>query len=366
MSLKTNFLEEIEIAGRMIGKNHPPYLIAELSGNHKGSLEQALSLIDAAADANASAIKIQTYTADTITLDHNGPEFCLTDGLWKGRTLHDLYQEAHTPWEWHEALFAKAASRNIPIFSSPFDITAIDLLESLNCPAYKIASFEINDIGLIKHAASTGKPMIISTGLATLDEIYEAVEAVADAGGKQLALLHCISGYPAPIEDCNLATIEDLRKRFPFPIGLSDHTIDNTASVAAVCLGAAVIEKHFVIDKNDGSVDAAFSLEPEQFKYLVSETKRVKSAIGKAGYDLKPSEEINRRFRRSLYCSQDIKRGELITKNNVRSVRPGLGMHTRYLPQILGKVAAQDISFGTPLSTSHIEGFTVDPRVEQK
>jgi N-acetylneuraminate synthase len=366
MSLKNNFLNEIEIAGRKIGNNHPPYLIAELSGNHKGSLEEALNLIDAAADANASAIKIQTYTADTITLEHDGPEFCLTDGLWKGRTLYDLYQEAHTPWEWHHALFEKAASRNIPIFSSPFDSSAIDLLESLNCPAYKIASFEINDIGLIKHAASTGKPMIISTGLATLEEIYEAVEAVADGGGKQLALLHCISGYPAPIEDCNLATIEDLKKRFSFPIGLSDHTIDNTASVAAVCLGASVIEKHFVIDKNDGSVDAAFSLEPEQFKQLVSETNRVKSAIGHAGYELKPSEEINRRFRRSLYCSQNIKKGEVFTNQNVRSVRPGLGLHTRYLPEILGKLANQDINFGTPLDAAYIETFTERARDIQK
>ena len=229
------------IAGRNISRESSPYIIVELSGNHKGSLEQALSLIDHAAATGADAIKIQTYTADTITLKHDGPEFRLEGGLWAGRTLHDLYQEAHTPWEWHEALFARAKQHGIPLFSSPFDPSAIDLLESLDCPAYKIASFEINDIGLIKAATQTGKPIIMSTGLATLDEITEAVQAVIDAGGTQLALLHCISGYPTPIEDCNLRTLLDMQHRFSVPIGLSDHTIDNTAAVTAVALGAAII-----------------------------------------------------------------------------------------------------------------------------
>lgn len=355
MSLNNKLSTQFSIAGRTIGDDSPPYVIAELSGNHKGSLKQALELIDAAADAKADAIKIQTYTADTLTLDHDGPEFCLTEGLWKGRTLYDLYEEAHTPWEWHEALFAHAKKRAIPIFSSPFDSSAIDLLESLDCPAYKIASFEITDVGLIKHAASTGKPIIMSTGLANLDEINEAVQAVIDGGGKQLALLHCISGYPTPIEDCNLNTIKDMKQRFSFPIGLSDHTIDNTASVAAICLGASIIEKHFVLDRGDGSVDAAFSLEPREFLSLVKEANRVKSALGVSGYDIKPSEVGGRGYRRSLYCSADIAKGECFTKDNVKSVRPGLGLHTRYLPEILGKTASIDIKFGTPLNESHLQ-----------
>lgn len=346
------------IAGRRISRQDSPYIIVELSGNHKGSLEQALTLIDAAAKTGADAIKIQTYTADTITLAHNGPEFTLNKGLWAGRTLHELYQEAHTPWDWHEALFARAKQHGMPIFSSPFDSTAIDLLESLNCPAYKIASFEITDIGLIKNATATGKPIIISTGMATLDEIHEAVQAVIDAGGSQLALLHCISGYPTPIEDCNLRTIVDMQQRFSVPIGLSDHTIDNTASITATALGAAVIEKHFVIDRSDGSVDAAFSLEPKEFNELVSECRRTHSALGQSGYDIKPSETGARDLRRSLYITADIKKGEQFSVNNVRSVRPAKGMHTRYLEEVLGKTATQDLSFGTPLAAPLINDFS--------
>lgn len=346
------------IAGRSISRQHSPYIIVELSGNHKGSLPQALTLIDEAAKTGADAIKIQTYTADTITLAHNGPEFTLNKGLWSGRTLHDLYKEAHTPWEWHEALFERAKHHNIPVFSSPFDSTAIDLLENLDCPAYKIASFEITDIGLIKNATSTGKPIIISTGMANLDEIHEAVQAVIDAGGTQLALLHCISGYPTPIEDCNLRTLVDMQKRFSVPIGLSDHTIDNTASVTATALGAAIIEKHFVIDREDGSVDAAFSLEPKQFTDLVNECRRTHCALGHSGYELKTSEAGARDLRRSLYVTSDIKKGELFSTSNVRSVRPAKGLHTRYLNEILGKVATNDLNFGTPLEASHIESFT--------
>lgn len=346
------------IAGRRISRQDSPYIIVELSGNHKGSLDQALTLIDAAAKTGADAIKIQTYTADTITLAHDGPEFTLDKGLWAGRTLHDLYKEAHTPWDWHEALFARAKHHGMPMFSSPFDSTAIDLLESLDCPAYKIASFEITDIGLIKNATSTGKPIIISTGMATLDEINEAVQAVIDAGGTQLALLHCISGYPTPIEDCNLRTLVDMQQRFSVPIGLSDHTIDNTASITATALGAAVIEKHFVIDRSDGSVDAAFSLEPKQFNELVSECRRTYSALGQSGYEIKPSETGARDLRRSLYVIADIKKGELFSVNNVRSVRPAKGLHTRNLETVFGKVARHDISFGSPLSASHIHDFT--------
>ena len=344
----------ISINDRKIGPLHPPYVIAELSGNHKGDLSQALAMIDAAAATGVDAIKIQTYSADTITLNHDGPEFRLEGGLWAGRTLYDLYQEAHTPWSWHQALFERAQKNNITLFSSPFDKTAIELLESLNCPAYKIASFEINDIGLITAIAKTGKPIIMSTGLATLDEINEAVSTIANAGGTQLALLHCISGYPTPIEDCNLRTISDLCRRFDFPIGLSDHTIDNTAAITAVALGASVLEKHFTLDKTDGSVDSAFSLEPNEFAVLKQETIKVFKALGIAGYDVKPSEAGGRDFRRSLYVSKTIQKGEPFTEENIRSVRPAKGLHTRYLPQILDQRAIVDIAFGTPLSELHL------------
>ncbi|WP_434940379.1 pseudaminic acid synthase [Shewanella sp. HL-SH8] len=348
------FASTINIDGREIGPLHKPYVIAELSGNHKGNLDQALAMIDAAAATGVEAIKIQTYSADTITLNHNGPEFSIEGGLWAGRTLYDLYQEAHTPWAWHKALFERAKQNNITLFSSPFDLSAIELLESLGCPAYKIASFEINDIGLISAAAKTGKPIIMSTGLATLEEIQEAVEAVAFAGGTQLALLHCISGYPTPIEDCNLRTITDLCQRFDFPIGLSDHTIENTASITAVALGASVIEKHFTLDKSDGSVDAAFSLEPDEFVQLKQQADKVHSALGVAGYEVKPSEAGGRDFRRSLYIAQAIKKGQKFTAENVRSVRPAHGLHTRYLPQIIGQIATQDIAFGEPMKEAYL------------
>lgn len=348
---------QFDIAGRTISRTHKPYTIVELSGNHKGNLEQALQLVDAAAATGADAIKIQTYTADTITLKHDGPEFKIEGGLWAGRTLHDLYQEAHTPWEWHEALFERAKTHNMPIFSSPFDATAIDLLESLNCPAYKIASFEINDIGLIKAATQTGKPIIMSTGLANIDEIQEAVQAVIDAGGKQLALLHCISGYPTPIADCNLRTITDLLGRFNIPIGLSDHTIDNTAAVTAVALGASIVEKHFTLDRDDGSVDAAFSLEPAEFTAMVKACNDAHSALGASGYELKPSEQGGRSFRRSLYVAKAIKQGEVFTPEHIRSVRPALGMHTRYFDEVIGKASTQNIEFGTPLTAAHVVGL---------
>ena len=360
MTQKSPFNAEFSIAGRIISRTESPYIIAEISGNHKGSLDTALALVDAAAATGADAVKLQTYTADTITLAHNGPEFTLHKGLWAGRTLHDLYQEAHTPWDWHEALFARAKKHNIAMFSSPFDSTAIDLLESLNTPAYKIASFEITDIGLIKQATATGKPIIISTGMATFEEIQEAVQAVADAGGKNLALLHCISGYPTPIEDCNLHTMVNMQQSFNVPIGLSDHTIDDIASVTATALGASIIEKHFVIDRLDGSVDAAFSLEPREFTQLVAQCRNAHKSLGLSGYDIKPSEQGARDLRRSLYVTQDIKRGEVFTNENVRSVRPAKGLHTRYLPDVLGKVALNDIDFGTPLEMRHVVGLSSD------
>jgi len=348
------FRSTLDIDGRIICSSEQPYVIAELSGNHKGSLNEALALIDAAAASGADAIKIQTYRPDTITLNHDSDEFKIDGGIWAGRTLYELYEEAHTPWEWHEALFNRAREKGVTLFSSPFDESAIDLLEALHCPAYKIASFEINDIGLITAAAKTGKPIIMSTGLATLDEIEEAVEAVSSAGGTQLALLHCISGYPTPIEDCNLLTISDLKSRFNIPIGLSDHTVDNTASITAIALGARIIEKHFTIDKNSDSVDAKFSIDPATFSRLKQESIRVHNALGKVNYDIKPSEAGGRDFRRSLYIAKPISKGEIFTKENVVSVRPAKGLHTRYLNQVIGQVASQDIAFGEPLSNEHL------------
>lgn len=348
------FSQSIIINGKEIGPQHPPYIIAELSGNHQGTIEQALDLIDKAAATGANAIKIQTYTPDTITLKHNGPEFIIKKGLWANRTLYDLYKEAHTPWEWHKTLFERAHYHGITLFSSPFDDTAVDLLEDLNCPAYKIASYEITDIGLIKRVASTGKPVIISTGLATLEEIEEAVETVYDAGGRQLVVLHCISGYPTPIEDCNLLTITDLKRRFSFPIGLSDHTIDQIASVTSIALGASLIEKHFALDRNSGAVDAAFSLNPDEFKELVMQANRAYLALGKIDYSVKPSEADGRIFRRSLYVIKDITQGELLSYDNIRSIRPGLGMHPRYLSELIGATAKRDLKYGTPLKQEDI------------
>jgi len=349
------FKQQFTVNDRIIGGNQPPYLIAELSGNHKGEIQRALTLIEKAAATGVDAIKIQTYRPDTITLEHDSPEFCLTEGLWQGRTLFDLYQEAHTPWEWHDELFQYAKSCGVTLFSSPFDPTAVDLLESLNCPIYKIASFEITDIGLIKYAASTGKPIIMSTGMATLEEIEEATQAIFDAGGRELAILHCISGYPTPLADCNLTTITDLKNRFNLPIGLSDHSLATTAAVTSVALGASVIEKHFTLLENDDSVDAKFSLSPSQFKQLVTEVKNAWSVLGKADYQLKPSERVNQSFRRSLYVTKDIKAGETFSTSNIKSVRPGFGLHPRYLEKILGSTAICNIKFGTPLANEHLE-----------
>lgn len=355
MTEPTAFAPQLDIDGRHIGPGQAPYIIAELSGNHQGSLEQALALIDSAAATGVDAVKIQTYTADTITLNHDAPEFVLQGGLWKGRKLHDLYQEAHTPWDWHKALFDRAREHNITLFSSPFDTTAVDLLESLGCPAYKVASFEINDINLIKYIAATGKPIIMSTGLATKTEIAEAVQAVRDGGGTQLALLHCVSGYPTPVEDTNLMTMVDLQQSFGTVVGLSDHTLSTATAVASIALGGCIVEKHFVEDRSAGAVDSAFSLEPQEFSTLVTQCNQVSSALGQVNYDVKPSEAGGRDFRRSLYVCRDIQQGETFTKDNVRSVRPAFGLHTRYLPQVLGQCASQDIAYGSPLKAEHLQ-----------
>ena len=346
----------ISIDGRLIGDVAAPYMIAELSGNHKGRLEDALALMEAAAACGVDAIKIQTYRADTITIDHDRPEFRIEGGLWKGRTLYDLYEEAHTPWEWHKAMFEKAKSIGITLFSSPFDATAVDLLEELGCSAYKIASYEMVDVNLIRRTAATGKPLIISTGLANFSEIEEAL-AVALEGKGGVALLYCISGYPTPAEEANLLTMVDMAERFDVPLGLSDHTIGNDVSVAAVALGAAIIEKHFTLVRADGGVDSAFSLEPAEFKDLVASCRTVQKALGTVNYDLKPSEIGGRSFRRSLYAVADIARGEAFTPANVRSIRPGLGLHTRYLDQLVGgRTAETAIKRGTALSWDLVDG----------
>ncbi len=341
---------QIEIAGRPIGSDHPPYVICELSGNHNGSLDRALQMVDAAAATGCDAIKIQTYTADTITMNVDRPEFRIHGGLWDGRSLYELYQEAQTPFEWHAAIFERAARRGVTIFSSPFDETAVDLLSGLGAPAYKIASFEAVDLPLIRYAAAQGKPLIISTGMANLAEIETARDTALAAGAAGVVMLHCVSSYPATFGDANLRTVADLADRFACPIGLSDHTPGTAASVAAVAMGACVIEKHFTLARADGGPDAAFSLEPAEFKALVDDTKAAWAALGKVNYDLLGSERGNVLFRRSLYMSADLKAGEVLSRANVRSIRPGNGLAPAHFEEILGRRAARDLKRGEPLA----------------
>ncbi len=340
----------IEIAGRPIGPEHPPFVICELSGNHNGSLERALTMIDAAAETGADAIKIQTYTADTITLDVDRPEFRIKGGLWDGRSLHELYREAQTPYEWHAALFERAAKRGVILFSSPFDETAVDLLAGLDAPAYKIASFEAVDLPLIRYAAAKGKPLIISTGMANAAEMAAARDAALEAGAAGVVLLHCVSSYPATFADANVRTVADMAARFDCPIGLSDHTPGTAASVAAVAMGACVIEKHFTLARSDGGPDAAFSLEPGEFAALVRDCKDGWAALGRAHYDVLGSEKANIQFRRSLYVTADVAAGEVLSRANVRSVRPGAGLPPAELDSVLGRPAARDLKRGEPLS----------------
>lgn len=347
---------ELTIAGRAIGPGHPPFVICELSGNHNGSLDRALSMVDAAAATGCDAIKLQTYTADTLTLASDGPGFRIEEGPWAGRTLHDLYAEAYTPYEWHAALFERARQRGVTIFSTPFDETAVELLESLNAPAYKIASFEAVDLPLIARVARCGKPMIISTGLASLEEMGEALATAQENGAAGVALLHCVSSYPAPIEEANVRTVPDLAARFGVVTGLSDHTPGTVASVAAVALGAAIIEKHFTLARADGGPDAAFSLEPAEFTALVADCKAAWAALGSASYDELGSERAAAGHRRSLYVSADVRAGETLTAANVRSVRPGYGLAPKYLPDLLGRRAARDLKFGEPLDWTMVEG----------
>lgn len=340
----------ITIADRKIGPAFSPYVIAEMSANHNGNLQAAFNIIEQAKKAGADALKIQTYRPDTITLNSNLPDFQIKDGLWSGRTLYELYEWAHTPWEWHTPLFEHARRVGITIFSSPFDPTAVDLLEDLNAPAYKIASFEAVDLPLIRYVAGTGKPMIISTGMANAEEIAEAIDAARAGGCKELAILHCVSGYPAPAEDYNLRTLLDMQQRFGLVTGLSDHTLDNTTAIASVALGASIIEKHFTLDRNGGGPDDSFSLEPTELQQLCTGAKTAWSALGQVDYSRKTSEVGNVKFRRSLYFVKDLQVGETITADAVRSVRPGFGLAPKYLSDVIGKTVTQPILANTPVN----------------
>ena len=342
----------IKIGERGIGPGHRPYLIAEMSGNHNHSLDRALEIVDAAAMAGADAIKLQTYTADTMTLDVDAPGFVIEDrnSLWSGRRLHDLYAEAHTPWEWHRPIMDRAKTHGLHCFSSPFDDTAVDFLESLDVPAYKIASFECTDLPLVRRVASTGKPMIISTGMATLAEIDETVRTARAAGCGPLILLKCTSTYPATPQNTNISTIPHLRQMFGCEVGLSDHTMGVGVSIAAVALGATVIEKHFTLARADGGVDSTFSMEPAEFKSLVIESERAWQGLGAIHYGPVEQEKASLQFRRSLYIAKDVAAGELLTPQNVRIIRPGFGLAPRHYDLVLGRRARKAMKRGEPLT----------------
>jgi N-acetylneuraminate synthase len=346
----TSTTAPICIAGRPVGPGHPPFIIAELSGNHQGKLARALALIDAAKAAGADAVKLQTYTADTLTLEHDGAAFRLNEGPWAGRTLYDLYREASTPWDWHAALFAHARQQGLIAFSAPFDPTAVDFLEAFNPPAYKIASFELVDLPLIAAVARCRRPLILSTGLASEDEIADAVATAVAAGCNELLLLHCVSGYPTPPEEANLRRLSELAARFAVPCGLSDHTLGTAVAVAAVPLGACVIEKHLTLRRADGGPDAGFSLEPEEFARLSRDCRDAWAALQPLPPGIAGSERMSMAFRRSLFAVADIAVGETFTAQNVRSIRPGDGLAPKRLPDVLGRRAACAIRRGTPLA----------------
>ncbi|MDA9652884.1 pseudaminic acid synthase [Pseudomonadota bacterium] len=344
----------ININGRQIGSDYPPYVIAEMSANHNGNIDNAYKIIDMAKTVGADAVKLQTYRPDTITLDIRTSEFMIEGGLWDGQSLYELYESAFMPWEWHKPLFDHAKKRDITIFSSPFDNTAVDLLEDLNAPAYKIASFEVIDLPLIKYVASTGKPMIISTGMADAEEIQEAIEAAQEGGCKQLAVLHCVSGYPAPSEDYNLRTLTDMQHKLGLVTGLSDHTTDNITAITSVALGASIIEKHVTLDRNGGGPDDSFSLEPEELRQLCLGAKNAWNALGRIDYTKKTSEQENAKFRRSLYFVKDIAKGEIVSEEHIKSIRPGYGLAPKYYHDILGYKTSQKISLGTAVNWDHI------------
>lgn len=344
-----------------IGLGCAPYIIAEMSANHNGRIENALRIIEAAKLAGADAVKMQTYRPDTITLDCDREEFRIRAGLWDGRTLYELYEQAHTPWDWHKPLFDHARKQGITIFSSPFDATAVDLLEDLNAPAYKIASFEAVDLPLIKYVAGTGKPMIISTGMADVLEIEEAVDAARQGGCTQLAILHCVSGYPAPARDYNLRTVPDMIDRFGIPVGLSDHTLDNTTAIASVALGASIIEKHFTLDRSGGGPDDSFSLEPRELQQLCQGARTAWEALGRVDYGRKSSETGNVKFRRSLYFIKDLAAGEVVSADAVRSVRPGFGLAPKHLDAIIGLRLKESVQANTPVELAALDISAENP-----
>lgn len=342
----------IKIGNHKIGVNYPPFIIAEMSGNHNQSLEKALAIVDAAAASGVHALKIQTYTPDTMTIDINEGEFHIKDpdSLWAGRSLYDLYGEAHTPWEWHQAIFDRARELDLIPFSTPFDNSAVDFLESLDCAFYKIASFENTDLPLIRRVAATGKPMIISTGMMTIAEMDDTVKAAREAGCNDLVLLKCTSTYPSTPEGTNINTIPVMKKIFGCEVGLSDHTMGIGAAVASVAMGATVIEKHFTLDRSSGGVDSTFSMEPAEMKALVIESERASKAMGEVAFGPSEKEKNSLQFRRSLYIVQDMKVGDIITEENMRAIRPGMGLATKYIDVFLGKTASRDIPRGTPVS----------------
>lgn len=342
-------MTQMNIGNRVIGPGHPTYVIAEMSANHGQKFEQAVAILRAAKDAGADAVKLQTYTPDTITIACDRQEFLIKGTPWVGRNLHDLYREAYTPWEWQPRLREIALDLGIELFSSPFDASAIEFLEAMQVPAYKLASFELIDIALIRGMARTGKPLIMSTGMATLEEVEEAVLTARDAGAQQIALLKCTSAYPSPPEEMNLRTIPEMSRRFQVPVGLSDHTMGDTIPVAAVALGACIIEKHITLSRSNPGPDSAFSLEPHEFKATVDAIRTAEKALGRVHFGFRPHEEASRTFRRSLFVVEDIQQGALFTAKNTRSIRPGHGLHPRHLPEVLGCHAACDITRGTPL-----------------
>lgn len=346
---------EIEIAGRKIGLAHPPFVIAEMSANHNGDLDRALALMDAAKQAGADAVKLQTYTPDTMTLDHDGPDFRIEGGLWDGYRLYDLYREAQTPWDWHRALFDRGRELGLIVFSSAFDATAVDLLEELEAPAYKIASFEVVDHDLVQKAARTGKPLVISTGMADLVEIGDALTAAREVGARDIVLLHCTSAYPAPASDMHLRTIADLASTFDVVSGLSDHTMGTAVATAAVALGATVIEKHFTLRRAEGGPDSAFSLEPDELARLTSDVRFAWEALGHVSYARKPSEVANLSFRRSLYVVRDIEAGQVLTNHNVRAIRPGYGLSPKHLDDVIGRKARIRLARGDALRWDALE-----------
>ncbi len=348
-------MKELVIDGVKIGAGHKPYIIAEVSANHNGDINKALRLIEIAKESGADAVKLQTYTADTMTIKSDGEEFKIKGGLWDGHTLYDLYEWAHTPWDWHQKLFDKAEEIGISIFSTPFDESAVDFLMELNTPAFKIASFEATDIPLIEYIAKQGKPIILSTGMANLEEIEQAVNIIKKYND-QLVVLHCVSSYPTPPEEMNLKTIADMSERFNVISGLSDHTLGTTTAVVGVSLGASVIEKHFIESRDDKGPDSAFSLEPDELKKLVKETTIAFSSLGCASYDRKSSEKQNIVFRRSIYFTENLKKGDKITTENIRRIRPGFGLPPKHFKEILGQVVNEDIVRGTPVTWDVIHG----------